>query len=67
MNWLRIVASVFVCASIIGCASSKRLASNDLDGLGPVHHPVSTNNPEAQRAFDRGLARMYGFNHDAAA
>ncbi|MBC8105715.1 MAG: hypothetical protein H7Z14_03925, partial [Anaerolineae bacterium] len=28
---------------------------------------MSTKNAEAQRAFDEGLARMYGFNHDAAA
>ena len=28
---------------------------------------MSTTNVEAQHAFDEGLARMYGFNHDAAA
>src|SRR5882724_3145634 len=35
-------------------------------GLGDVHHPVSTSNPEAQRFFDQGLALVYGFNHDEA-
>jgi len=35
-------------------------------GLGDVHHPVSTRNPEAQRFFDQGLALVYGFNHDEA-
>src|SRR5438128_5718992 len=35
-------------------------------GLGEVHHPVSTNNAEAQRFFDQGLALVYGFNHDEA-
>ena len=35
-------------------------------GLGPVHHPVSTTSPLAQKYFDQGLAFTYGFNHDAA-
>jgi tetratricopeptide (TPR) repeat protein len=35
-------------------------------GLGPVHHPVSTTSPLAQKYFDQGLAFTYGFNHDEA-
>jgi tetratricopeptide (TPR) repeat protein len=35
-------------------------------GLGPVHHPVTTNSPLAQKYFDQGLAFTYGFNHDEA-
>jgi len=35
-------------------------------GLGPVHHPVSTSSPLAQKYFDQGLAFTYGFNHDEA-
>ena len=38
-----------------------------VEGLGNVHHPVSTQNPEAQKFFDQGLALVYGFNHDEAA
>ncbi len=37
-----------------------------VDGLGPVHHPVSTADAIAQKYFDQGLAYIYGFNHDAA-
>ena len=37
-----------------------------IDGLGDVHHPVSTRNPEAQRFFNQGLALVYGFNHEEA-
>ena len=37
-----------------------------MPGLGDVHHPVSTKNPEAQRFFDQGLALIYAFNHDEA-
>ncbi|MBE9007956.1 hypothetical protein IQ259_23565 [Fortiea sp. LEGE XX443] len=35
-------------------------------GLGTHHHPVSTQNPEAQQFFDQGLNLVYGFNHDEA-
>jgi tetratricopeptide (TPR) repeat protein len=34
------------------------------DGLGPVHHKVTTKSPEAQKYFDQGLAFIYAFNHD---
>src|SRR5438132_2559058 len=32
-------------------------------GLGPVHHPVTSESPLAQKYFDQGLAFAYGFNH----
>ena len=35
-------------------------------GLGPMHHPVTTADAEAQRYFDQGLNLLYGFNHDEA-
>lgn len=37
-----------------------------LEGMGRVHHPVTTSVPEAQKFFDQGLALLYGFNHDEA-
>ena len=36
-------------------------------GVGNVHHPVSTSNPEAQKFFDQGLCLIFDFNHDEAA
>ena len=36
-------------------------------GLGDLHHPVSTYNPQAQQFFDQGLRYIYAFNHDEAA
>jgi len=36
-------------------------------GLGDLHHPVSTTNPQAQQFFDQGLRFIYAFNHDEAA
>lgn len=37
-----------------------------IPGLGTHHHPVSTQNPEAQKFFDQGLNLVYAFNHDEA-
>jgi tetratricopeptide (TPR) repeat protein len=36
-------------------------------GLGDLHHPVSTHDPQAQKFFDQGLRFIYAFNHDEAA
>jgi tetratricopeptide (TPR) repeat protein len=38
-----------------------------MTGLGDLHHPVTTANPEAQKFFDQGLRLIYAFNHDEAA
>jgi pimeloyl-ACP methyl ester carboxylesterase/tetratricopeptide (TPR) repeat protein len=35
-------------------------------GLGNINHPVTTNNAEAQKFFNQGLAYLYGFNHEEA-
>jgi tetratricopeptide (TPR) repeat protein len=38
-----------------------------MQGLGDLHHPVSTSNQQAQQFFDQGLRLIYAFNHDEAA
>jgi tetratricopeptide (TPR) repeat protein len=38
-----------------------------MNGLGDLHHPVSTNNPEAQKFFDQGMRLIFAFNHEEAA
>jgi tetratricopeptide (TPR) repeat protein len=38
-----------------------------MTGLGNLHHPVSTKNPQAQQFFDQGLRLIFAFNHDEAA
>jgi tetratricopeptide (TPR) repeat protein len=38
-----------------------------MQGLGDLHHPVSTTNQQAQQFFDQGLRLIYAFNHDEAA
>jgi hypothetical protein len=38
-----------------------------MQGLGDLHHPVSTKNSEAQMFFDQGFRLIYAFNHNEAA
>ena len=35
-------------------------------GLGNLHHPITTTNPQAQSYFDQGVTLVYAFNHDEA-
>jgi tetratricopeptide (TPR) repeat protein len=48
-----------------GTAGSALVASGP-EGLGPHRRTVTTISPAAQAEFDRGLAYLYGFNHDEA-
>jgi tetratricopeptide (TPR) repeat protein len=48
-------------------AHNKAKPATLMPGVGNVHHPVSTSNPEAQIFFDQGLRLIYAFNHDEAA
>src|SRR5262245_18358260 len=36
------------------------------EGLGNLHHPMTTKSKEAQRYFDQGFILLYGFNHAEA-
>jgi len=71
-------AAVLLC---LGFSNPARADTNDLqasidsvhepifDGLGKLHHPVTTktNSTLAQHFFDQGLTFVYAFNHDEAA
>jgi hypothetical protein len=35
-------------------------------GLGDLHHPISTKNPQTQKFFDQGIDLLIGFNHAEA-
>ena len=70
---MRIVASItcalLICVGAAGQHSSHQKAGavTLMSGLGDLHHPVTTNNPQAQQFFDQGLRLIYAFNHDEAA
>lgn len=48
-------------------ASSQQKPAYLMDGLSNLHHPISTENAEAQEFFDQGLRLVYAFNHEEAA
>lgn len=48
---------------VTGIARADAPLAPALTGLGTLHHPVSTSNPDAQRFFDQGLRLLYAFNH----
>lgn len=58
LGWL---AALFFTASALPAGAAELM-----DGFGPVHHPIRTSRPEAQKFFDQGLSLLYGFNHDEA-
>jgi tetratricopeptide (TPR) repeat protein len=65
------VSAFAFCAACSFAQAPPPAASPDADvcsrpGFGNVHHAVKTSSPDAQRAFDQGLALDYGFNHGQA-
>ncbi len=48
-------------------APAKAKSATLMTGYGNWHHPVSTENAQAQVFFDQGLRLIYAFNHDEAA
>jgi tetratricopeptide (TPR) repeat protein len=53
-------------AGYIAAAAQEKLPGPLLDGLGDLHHPVTTSSPKAQRYFDQGMRLLFGFNHKEA-
>lgn len=45
---------------------AEKLPGPLFDGLGDLHHPVTTKSKLAQRYFDQGVRLMFGFNHKEA-
>lgn len=53
-------------ALAVSLQAAERLPGPVLEGLGDLHHPVTTRSPQAQRYFDQGLRLLFGFNHREA-
>lgn len=56
--------AVFLSHAVDGRA--EKLPGPLLDGLGDLHHPVTTQSRKAQRYLDQGLRLLFGFNHREA-
>src|SRR5262245_43156411 len=58
-----LVSSLAVAASEV---SNGKPYAPHFDGLGDLHHLVTTASKKAQRYFDQGLTLCYAFNHKEA-
>ncbi|HEV2114355.1 MAG TPA: hypothetical protein VGR50_09395 [Terriglobales bacterium] len=60
---------IFVCGVAVAqhSAAQQPKPVTLMSGIGDLHHPVTTRNPQAQQFFDQGLRLIYAFNHDEAA
>ena len=71
MHRLTIAFTLLLCCGIVAAQPHATQHSSQtaslMPGLGDLHHPVTTSNPEAQKFFDQGLRLIYAFNHDEAA
>jgi tetratricopeptide (TPR) repeat protein len=65
MKSLKLVFSIGAAAASISSGTEK-LPGPLLDGLGELHHPITTESKQAQRYFDQGLRLLFGFNHKEA-
>jgi tetratricopeptide (TPR) repeat protein len=66
---LPFIAALLLAAAPTALAQSnpsEKLPGPLFDGLGDLHHPVSTTSKPAQRYFDQGLRLLFGFNHREA-
>ena len=59
--------AIVTCFVLASAACTQPKPAYLMEGFGNLHHPVSTENTEAQRFFDQGLRLVYAFNHEEAA
>jgi hypothetical protein len=65
-----VVLGLFLCGRVTAqdhSAHAQEKPATLMQGYGDLHHPVSTDNAQAQQFFDQGLRQIYAFNHDEAA
>lgn len=60
------LAIVLSATAVVAVLADEKLPGPLFDGLGDLHHPVTTPSKPAQRYFDQGLRLVFGFNHKEA-
>src|SRR5438067_568150 len=68
--WVLALLTLLLCGALSAQDHANHAQSRPVtmvSGLGDLHHPVSTQNAEAQKFFDQGLRFIYAFNHAEAA
>src|SRR5262249_45123946 len=57
------VVFLMICAGVARSSfANEKLPGPLLEGLGDLHHPVTTKSKQAQRYFDQGIRLVFGFN-----
>lgn len=54
---------VTLCGAAFSDAINFEVSPQLLEGLGDLHYPITTREPQAQKFFDQGLRLIYAFNH----
>src|SRR5262245_61017099 len=58
---------LLVCTTVASIAQpNEKLPGPLLDGLGTLHHPITTQSKQAQLYFVQGMRLLFGFNHREA-
>ncbi len=52
--------------AVLPVGAAEKLPGPLFNGLGDLHHPITTESKQAQRYFDQGLRLVFGFNHKEA-
>ena len=65
-NTLCSLAAAALMAATSNSNAAEKLPGPLFDGLGDLHHPVTTPSKQAQRYFDQGMRLLFGFNHKEA-
>jgi len=63
---IRATIALFLAGCTAALADGTKPQAPLFDGLGKLHHPVTTSSKMAQRYFDQGLSLCYAFNHTEA-
>src|SRR5688500_2382950 len=63
----RLAAAMWLAVALsVAAPAAEKLPGPLFDGLGDLHHPVTTQSKLVQRYFDQGMRLLFGFNHKEA-
>jgi len=60
------LGSLLALAFSFTASAAEKLPGPLFDGLGDLHHPITTGSEKAQRYFDQGMRLLFAFNHKEA-
>jgi hypothetical protein len=61
-----VIALLLVLGLGVTVSAAEKLPGPLFNGLGDLHHPITTESKQAQRYFDQGMRLLFGFNHKEA-